>query len=134
MKNPRKKHRWALLLGVAFRQGVAFPALVAFLPGCPDIRCRGAQLRRALTPLLGIPAPCPTLSAPSPSPPILPCCCLPHHPLCPLSPPPPPCCRVKFAEATVRRKGQVQEVRASGPAYGGEATGIKSRLSKSVRL
>ena len=47
---------------------------------------------------------------------------------------PPPCCRVKFAEATVRRKGQVQEVRASEPAYGGEATGIKSRLSKSVRL
>ncbi|EFN54557.1 hypothetical protein CHLNCDRAFT_135353 [Chlorella variabilis] len=42
--------------------------------------------------------------------------------------------RVKFAQATVRRKGQVQEVRAGGGAYGGESTGVKSRVSKSVRL
>ncbi|KAL4853965.1 Neuroguidin [Chlorella vulgaris] len=42
--------------------------------------------------------------------------------------------RMKFDAATVRRKGQVQEVRAAGGAYGGEATGIKSRLTKSVKL
>ena len=41
---------------------------------------------------------------------------------------------MKFAQATVRRKGQVQEVRAAGAAYGGEQTGIKARLSKSVKL
>ncbi len=41
---------------------------------------------------------------------------------------------MKYAAATVRRKGQVQEVRAGGAAYGGEATGIKARVSKSVRL
>lgn len=41
---------------------------------------------------------------------------------------------MKFDAATVRRKGQVQEVRAAGGAYGGEATGIKSRLTKSVKL
>lgn len=44
-------------------------------------------------------------------------------------------CRMKYAAATVRRKGQVQEVRTGGgAAYGGEATGIKARVSKSVRL
>jgi U3 small nucleolar RNA-associated protein 3 len=43
--------------------------------------------------------------------------------------------RVKFAEATVRRKGQVQGVREhEGMGYGGEATGIKSRVSKSVKF
>lgn len=42
--------------------------------------------------------------------------------------------RIKFAEANVRRRGQVQEVRASGGAYGGEGTGIKSKLSKSVKF
>ncbi|PRW45524.1 Something about silencing 10 [Chlorella sorokiniana] len=43
--------------------------------------------------------------------------------------------RMKYAAATVRRKGQVQEVRSGGgAAYGGEATGIKARVSKSVRL
>ena len=44
--------------------------------------------------------------------------------------------RVKFAQATVRRKGQVQEVKkgAAGASYGGESTGIKARVSKSVRL
>jgi U3 small nucleolar RNA-associated protein 3 len=41
---------------------------------------------------------------------------------------------MKFDKATVRRKGQVQDVRQAGGAYGGEATGIKSRVSKSVRL
>lgn len=42
--------------------------------------------------------------------------------------------RIKFAEANVRRKGQVQEVRASGGVYGGEGTGIKSKVSKSVKF
>eukprot|EP00877_Chromochloris_zofingiensis_P010647 jgi/Chrzof1/5836/Cz16g17190.t1 len=43
--------------------------------------------------------------------------------------------RVKFAQATVRRKGQVQGVRPSqGAGYGGEETGIKARVAKSVRL
>lgn len=50
-------------------------------------------------------------------------------------PSPPPNRRMKYAAATVRRKGQVQEVRqGGGAAYGGEATGIKARVSKSVRL
>lgn len=43
--------------------------------------------------------------------------------------------RVKFAKAEVRRKGQVQGVReAPGAGYGGEATGINARVSKSVRF
>lgn len=43
--------------------------------------------------------------------------------------------RVKFAEATKRRAGQVQGVQSSGAAgYGGEATGINARVSKSVRF
>lgn len=43
--------------------------------------------------------------------------------------------RVKYQEATVRRKGQVQEVRrGEAGGYGGEATGIKARVSKSVRF
>ena len=41
--------------------------------------------------------------------------------------------RIKFAEATVRRKGQVQDVRERG-AYSGEGTGIKSRVTKSVKF
>lgn len=43
--------------------------------------------------------------------------------------------RMKFAEANVRRKGQVQAVReGEAGAYRGEATGIKSRVSKSVKF
>jgi U3 small nucleolar RNA-associated protein 3 len=43
--------------------------------------------------------------------------------------------RVKYALAQVRRKGAVQEVRAEGGAvYGGETTGIKSRVTKSVKF
>ncbi|GAB4821287.1 hypothetical protein N2152v2_008333 [Parachlorella kessleri] len=43
--------------------------------------------------------------------------------------------RMKFAKASVARKGQVQEVRAGGGGgYGGEQTGIKARVSKSVRF
>lgn len=45
--------------------------------------------------------------------------------------------RVKFAQAVVRRKGQVQGVQqapSSAKGYAGEATGIKSRVAKSTRL
>lgn len=43
--------------------------------------------------------------------------------------------RIKYADAKVRRKGQVQAVK-SGEAggYGGESTGIKSKVSKSVKF
>jgi U3 small nucleolar RNA-associated protein 3 len=43
--------------------------------------------------------------------------------------------RIKFAQASTRRKGQVQGVRpAQGAGYGGEATGIKAKVAKSTRL
>ncbi|KAK9817376.1 hypothetical protein WJX74_000184 [Apatococcus lobatus] len=42
--------------------------------------------------------------------------------------------RMAFDKAQKRRKGQVQGVRQGGPAYGGEATGIKSKVSKSRRF
>lgn len=43
--------------------------------------------------------------------------------------------RVKFAAATKRRKGQVQGVReAPGAGYGGEATGVKSHVTKSRKF
>lgn len=44
--------------------------------------------------------------------------------------------RKRFEKATVRRKGQVRDVAAgaAGAGYGGEATGVRSRLSKSVRF
>jgi U3 small nucleolar RNA-associated protein 3 len=42
--------------------------------------------------------------------------------------------RIKFAAATVRRKGQVQDVRSPTERYGGEATGIKTRVVKSRKL
>jgi U3 small nucleolar RNA-associated protein 3 len=45
--------------------------------------------------------------------------------------------RVKFAQAVVRRKGQVQGVQAAPSAprgYAGEATGIKAKIAKSTRL
>ena len=43
--------------------------------------------------------------------------------------------RIKFAEAKVRRSGQVQKVvDGAAGAYEGERTGIKSRVSKSVRF
>jgi hypothetical protein len=43
--------------------------------------------------------------------------------------------RMKFADAQVRRKGAVQDVRKpSGSTYGGETTGVKSRVVKSRKL
>ncbi len=42
--------------------------------------------------------------------------------------------RIKFAQANVRRAGQVQPMREKSAGYGGEATGIKARISKSRRL
>ena len=135
MKNPRKKHRWVGGLGSGGGVGCegvfggqalgSRRTLATTMWGprsrareclcvCGPAGCAGALggVPRVRTPRLNI------------------CAAIPPPPTSP------PCCRVKFAEATVRRKGQVQEVRAGGGAgaYGGEATGIKSRLSKSVRL
>ena len=43
--------------------------------------------------------------------------------------------RIKFAEAKVRRSGAVQKVKdGAGGGYEGEMTGIKSRVSKSVKF
>ncbi|GAX72959.1 hypothetical protein CEUSTIGMA_g414.t1 [Chlamydomonas eustigma] len=43
--------------------------------------------------------------------------------------------RIKFQEAQMRRKGAVQDVRQpAGTSYGGEATGVKSRVVKSRKL
>jgi len=42
--------------------------------------------------------------------------------------------RVKYGKAVIRRKGQVQDQRERSQNYGGEATGIKTNVSKSVRL
>lgn len=42
--------------------------------------------------------------------------------------------RVKFAKAETRRKGQVQAIKSPAGAYGGESTGIKAKISKSVRF
>jgi hypothetical protein len=54
---------------------------------------------------------------------------------CPPGPPPPsPSRRLKFQKALVKRKSVVPEQRSQARPYGGEATGIKSKLSKSTRL
>lgn len=42
--------------------------------------------------------------------------------------------RLQHQKALVRRRGQVQDVRSSDGPYGGESTGIKRNVSKSVRL
>lgn len=42
--------------------------------------------------------------------------------------------RMAFDKAQKRRKGQVPGMRQGGPGYGGEATGIKSKVSKSRRF
>lgn len=43
--------------------------------------------------------------------------------------------RIKYADANVRRKGQVQSVKTGAAGgYGGESTGIKSKVSKSVKF
>ena len=39
--------------------------------------------------------------------------------------------RIKYGQAVVRRKGQVQEVRAQKETYGGEATGVRGKLTRS---
>ena len=40
----------------------------------------------------------------------------------------------RYGKAVIRRKGQVQDQRERRDGYGGEATGIKSRVTKSVKL
>jgi len=42
--------------------------------------------------------------------------------------------REKYRKAKIRRKGQVRTVRTEMQRYGGEATGIKSHVTKSVKL
>ena len=42
--------------------------------------------------------------------------------------------RIKYGQAVVRRKGQVQEVRAQKETYGGEATGVRGKLTRSRKL
>ncbi len=42
--------------------------------------------------------------------------------------------RIKYGKAVIRRKGQVQDQRERRDTYGGEATGIKTRVTKSVKL
>lgn len=42
--------------------------------------------------------------------------------------------RLRFDKAQVRRKGQVQPMRAASAAYPGEPTGIKKKIVKSKRL
>eukprot|EP00898_Chlorokybus_atmophyticus_P006287 jgi/Chlat1/665/Chrsp104S01144 len=42
--------------------------------------------------------------------------------------------RGKFAKAVVRRKGAVREVRGQSAPYGGEATGIKSNVTRGIKF
>ena len=42
--------------------------------------------------------------------------------------------RGKFEKAVVRRKGQVRAMREDGGGYGGEASGIKTTVTKSRRF
>ena len=42
--------------------------------------------------------------------------------------------RARYEKALIRRRSQVREYKGQGGAYGGEATGIKRNVSKSVRI
>jgi U3 small nucleolar RNA-associated protein 3 len=42
--------------------------------------------------------------------------------------------RIKYGKALISRRGQVQDQRERRDGYGGEATGIKTRVTKSVKL
>jgi len=42
--------------------------------------------------------------------------------------------RKKFEKATVKRRGQVADVKGPSGPYGGEQTGIKARVTKSTRF
>ena len=49
-------------------------------------------------------------------------------------PPHPSPLQLKHAKAVVARKGQVRSVQQQSAPYGGEATGIRSTISRSVRF
>lgn len=42
--------------------------------------------------------------------------------------------RLKYENALVRRKGQVQEARREERGYGGEATGVRAKIVKSTKF
>ncbi|BBN09238.1 U3 small nucleolar ribonucleoprotein protein LCP5 [Marchantia polymorpha subsp. ruderalis] len=42
--------------------------------------------------------------------------------------------KLKHEKAVIRRKGQVRDVKTSGGSYGGEATGIRTGISRSIRI
>lgn len=42
--------------------------------------------------------------------------------------------KIKFKKAVIRRKGAVQEVRSKADLYGGEASGVKTHLKRSVKI
>lgn len=142
IKNPRKKHRWVAAALCGWRCGCC--TFGRTLRTCAGSTGGGRQLvmlfgRSMAAALVGRQpcTVCPLGRADASSPfvhpwstaPLTPTLTLHSTPAHPLPPH-----RMKYAAATVRRKGQVQEVRAGGAAYGGEATGIKARVSKSVRL
>ena len=42
--------------------------------------------------------------------------------------------QLKHEKAVIRRKGQVREVKLLNGAYGGETSGIRTAISRSVRF
>ncbi|KAL3687632.1 hypothetical protein R1sor_013941 [Riccia sorocarpa] len=42
--------------------------------------------------------------------------------------------KLKHEKAVIRRKGQVRDVKSGGGSYGGEATGIRTGISRSIRI
>ncbi|KAL2629616.1 hypothetical protein R1flu_014302 [Riccia fluitans] len=42
--------------------------------------------------------------------------------------------KLKHEKAVIRRKGQVRDIKSAGGSYGGEATGIRTGISRSIRI